>query len=71
MNLMVVITRTFGESIQIGSEIMATFLASSAGDEVVQIAVQMPDDIFIARKEIYDRVLKETQLQDDFGNRPL
>ncbi len=58
---MLVLTRYTKQSINIGDLIKITILGNSQGQ--VRIGIEAPDDIKIWRKEIYERIQEEKELQ--------
>ncbi len=59
--MMLVLTRYTKQSINIGDLIKITILGNSQGQ--VRIGIEAPDDIKIWRKEIYERIQEEKELQ--------
>ena len=57
---MLILTRRVGETLMIGDNITITVLGVKGNQ--VRIGVNAPKDIAIHRKEIYQRILKEKQL---------
>lgn len=62
---MLILTRRVGETLMIGDDVTVTVLGVKGNQ--VRIGVNAPKDVSVHREEIYERIKKEQQLQQQ-GN---
>lgn len=60
---MLILTRRVGESLMIGDEVNVTVLGIRGNQ--VRIGVDAPKDIPVHRQEIYERIQKEKEKEND------
>jgi carbon storage regulator len=60
---MLVLTRKLGESIIIGDDIVITTLGIQGGQ--VRLGIEAPRDVSIHREEVYEKIQREKDAQDD------
>jgi carbon storage regulator len=68
---MLILTRRVGETLMIGDDVTVTVLGVKGNQ--VRIGVNAPKDVSVHREEIYERIKKEQQLQQQglpVGNPP-
>lgn len=58
---MLILTRRVGETLMIGDDVTVTVLGVKGNQ--VRIGVNAPKDVSVHREEIYERIKKEQQLQ--------
>ena len=58
---MLILTRRVGETLMIGDDVTVTVLGVKGNQ--VRIGVIAPKDVSVHREEIYERIKKEQQLQ--------
>ncbi|MEW7978702.1 MAG: carbon storage regulator [Candidatus Sedimenticola endophacoides] len=63
---MLILTRRVGETLMIGDEVTVTVLGVKGNQ--VRIGVNAPRDVTVHREEIYERIKREQQGGQDFGN---
>jgi carbon storage regulator len=59
--IMLILTRRVGETLMIGDDVTVTVLGVKGNQ--VRIGVNAPKDVSVHREEIYERIKKEQQLQ--------
>ena len=69
---MLILTRRVGETLMIGDDVAVTVLGVKGNQ--VRIGVEAPKEIAVHREEIYERIMREKQGQnqedlDSIGNR--
>ncbi len=60
---MLILTRRVGETLMIGEEVSVTVLGIKGNQ--VRIGVNAPKDVSVHREEIYQRIQREKQGQDE------
>ena len=58
-DLLLVLTRKAGESIQLGDEIQVTIL--SVNGQSVKMGITAPKDVIVHREEIYEKIVEENR----------
>lgn len=56
---MLILTRRIGEKLVIGDDVFITILGVKGGQ--VRLGIDAPKDTSVHRKEIYDKILKESK----------
>ncbi len=57
---MLVLTRKFGEKINIGDDIVIKVVEISKGS--VKLGIDAPKDVFICREELYEKIQEENRM---------
>ncbi|MEW7975897.1 MAG: carbon storage regulator CsrA [Candidatus Sedimenticola endophacoides] len=63
---MLILTRRVGETLMIGDEVTVAVLGVKGNQ--VRIGVDAPRDVTVHREEIYERIKREQEGGQDFGN---
>lgn len=65
---MLILTRLFGEALNIGDDIRLEFTGRSGAAGEVRITIWAPKEVPIHRKETYDRIQVQARLLSAAGN---
>ncbi|MBE0483700.1 MAG: carbon storage regulator CsrA [Bacterioplanes sp.] len=63
---MLILTRRVGETLMVGDEVTVTVLGVKGNQ--VRIGVNAPKEVAVHREEIYQRIQREKEGDDDVGN---
>lgn len=64
--MMLILTRRVGETLMIGDEVTVTVLGVKGNQ--VRIGVNAPRDVTVHREEIYERIKREQQTDQDIAD---
>lgn len=62
---MLILTRRVGESVMIGDDVMFTVLGVKGNQ--VRVGIAAPKDVAVHREEIYERIQRDRQSNDNGG----
>ena len=65
---MLILTRRVGETVMIGNEVTVTVLGVKGNQ--VRIGINAPKNVAVHREEIYERIKREQQGQQDDADSP-
>ena len=66
---MLILTRRVGETVMIGNEVTVTVLGVKGNQ--VRIGINAPKSVAVHREEIYERIKREQQGEQDADTKPV
>ena len=64
---MLILTRKIGETLMIGDDVKVSILGIKGNQ--IRVGIHAPKSVSVHREEIYNKIQKEKELNDDSGNR--